>query len=159
MKELRKGDDVEMAHEKQTEILNRHVSNFNVLFVKLHNYHWFVKGPNFFTLHVKFEELYDEVAGHIDELAERLLAVKGTPVATMKEYLNTATLKEAEGESSADDMVQALVKDLDTLVEELKGDIETLEEGVGDEATADMLIGIRQSFEKHNWMLRSYLGE
>ncbi|WP_026690038.1 Dps family protein [Alteribacter aurantiacus] len=148
-----------MAHEKQTEILNRHVSNFNVLFVKLHNYHWFVKGPNFFTLHVKFEELYDEVAGHIDELAERLLAVKGTPVATMKEYLNTATLKEAEGESSADDMVQALVKDLDTLVEELKGDIETLEEGVGDEATADMLIGIRQSFEKHNWMLRSYLGE
>ncbi|MBM7095908.1 DNA starvation/stationary phase protection protein [Bacillus sp. H-16] len=148
-----------MAHEQQTEILNRHVSNFNVLFVKLHNYHWFVKGPDFFTLHVKFEELYNEVAGHIDELAERLLAVQGKPVATMREYLETATVKEAEGESSANEMVEALVKDFDTLVEELKGDIETLEEHVGDEATADMLIGVRQSFEKHNWMLRSYMGQ
>ncbi|RNA69729.1 Dps family protein [Alteribacter keqinensis] len=148
-----------MAHEKQTEILNRHVSNFSVLFVKLHNYHWFVKGSDFFTLHVKFEELYNEVAGHIDELAERLLAVQGKPVATMREFLETATVKEAEGESSANEMVEALVKDFDTLVEELKGDIETLEQHVGDEATADMLIGVRQSFEKHNWMLRSYMGQ
>ncbi|UCZ55338.1 DNA starvation/stationary phase protection protein [Bacillus shivajii] len=147
-----------MAHEKQTEILNRHVSNWNVLFVKLHNYHWYVKGPHFFTLHEKFEELYDEAAGHIDELAERLLAVDGKPVGTMKEYLNISTIKEAEGEKSAEQMVQDLVKDFDKVVEELKSDIEKLED-VGDEPTADMLIGVRQSVEKHNWMLKSFLGE
>ncbi|PYZ97883.1 DNA starvation/stationary phase protection protein [Alteribacter lacisalsi] len=148
-----------MAHEKQTEILNRHVSSLNVLFVKLHNYHWFVKGPDFFTLHEKFEELYNETADHIDELAERLLAVKGRPVGTMREYLELSSLQEASGEDKAEQMVQALSKDFDVLIEELKGDIETLEEEVGDEATADMLIEIRQSFEKHNWMLRSYLGQ
>ncbi|WP_096435547.1 Dps family protein [Alteribacter populi] len=146
-----------MAHEKQTEILNRHVSNFNVLFVKLHNYHWFVKGPNFFSLHEKFEELYNEMAEHIDELAERLIGLKGVPLATLKEYLETTTLQEAQGEKSAGEMVQVTANDFSTVIEELKADIETLEEEVGDEATADMLIAIRQSFEKHNWMFQSYL--
>ncbi|TMW73084.1 Dps family protein [Alteribacter natronophilus] len=148
-----------MAHEKQSEILNRHVASFNVLFVKLHHYHWYVTGPDFFTLHEKFEELYNETQGHIDELAERLLTVKGKPVSTMREYLELSSIKEASDEKSAKDMVRTLNTDFDTLIEELKGDIEALEEKVGDEDTADMLIAIRQSFEKHNWMLRSYLGE
>ncbi len=148
-----------MAHTQTTEILNRHVANWNVMFVKLHNYHWYVKGPHFFTLHEKFEELYNEAAEHIDELAERLLALKGKPVASMKVYLETTTLKEAEGEQEAEDMVRSLVADFDTLSSELKEDIETLEDDADDEATADMLIEIRQSVEKHNWMLRSFLGE
>ncbi len=45
-----------------TESLNTQVANFSVLYMKLHNYHWYVKGENFFTLHVKFEELYTEAA-------------------------------------------------------------------------------------------------
>ncbi|WP_096189261.1 Dps family protein [Evansella halocellulosilytica] len=149
-----------MPHEKQTEILNRHVANWNVLFVKLHNYHWYVKGPHFFTLHEKFEELYNEAAGYIDELAERLLALKEKPVATMREYLDISTINESEaGESlSAEQMVKNLVQDFNEVDNELKADIETLEEA-GDEATADMLIEIRQSVEKHNWMFRAFLGE
>jgi starvation-inducible DNA-binding protein len=152
-------DDLFMAHKQTTEILNRHVANWNVMFVKLHNYHWYVKGPDFFTLHEKFEELYNESAEHIDELAERLLALKGKPIASMRGYLEKTTLNEAEGETEAKDMVRELVKDFDTLSNELKEDIETLEDDADDEATADMLIGIRQSVEKHNWMMRAYLGQ
>ncbi|MFA9557320.1 Dps family protein [Evansella sp. AB-rgal1] len=148
-----------MAHEKTADILNRQVANWNVLFVKLHNYHWYVKGVNFFKLHEKFEELYNEAAGHIDELAERLLTLKGEPVATMKEYLEIATIKEAQGERAAEDMVKTLIQDFDTLIAELSSDIETLDGDLDDEGTADMLIGVRQSVEKHNWMLRSFLGE
>ncbi|MBU9711257.1 Dps family protein [Evansella tamaricis] len=148
-----------MAHEITAKILNRQVANWNVLFVKLHNYHWYVKGVNFFKLHEKFEELYNEAAGHIDELAERLLTINGEPVATMKEYLEIATIKEAAGERSADEMVKTLAQDFETLSEELNNDIGLLEDEVGDEATADMLIAVRQSVEKHTWMLRSFLGE
>ncbi|MFC4735480.1 Dps family protein [Bacillus daqingensis] len=148
-----------MAHKQTTEILNRHVANWNVMFVKLHNYHWYVSGPNFFTLHEKFEELYDEAQEHIDELAERLLALKGRPVASMKVYLETSTINEAEGEQTAEEMVEALVHDFTQLSDELKEDIETLEDDADDEATADMLIEIRQSVEKHNWMLRAFLGK
>ncbi|PYZ93277.1 DNA starvation/stationary phase protection protein [Salipaludibacillus keqinensis] len=150
---------IELAHEKTAKILNRQVSNWNVLFVKLHNYHWYVKGPHFFTLHEKFEELYNEAAGHIDELAERLLALKGKPVATMKEYLNQSTIAEAEGDKNSEEMVRALISDFDQLAKELKEDVEALEEDADDETTADMLIEIRQSVEKHTWMLRAFLGK
>ena len=72
---------------KLHEILNKQISTWSVLYVKLHNYHWYVKGNQFFTLHVKFQELYEESTLHLDDLAERLLALEGKPVATMKEHL------------------------------------------------------------------------
>ncbi|SDN24056.1 Dps family protein [Alkalicoccus daliensis] len=147
-----------MAHKQTTEILNRHVANWNIMFVKLHNYHWNVKGSNFFTLHNKFEELYNEAAEHIDELAERLLSLKGKPVASMKVFLETTTISEASGEKTDVEMVRALVEDFETFSNELKEDIETLEGDADDEDTADMLVSIRQSVVKHNWMLRSFLG-
>ena len=62
------------------QVLNRQVANLNVLYVKIHNYHWYVKGPNFFTLHVKFEEFYNEVTVQMDEIAERILTLKGSPL-------------------------------------------------------------------------------
>ena len=55
------------------QAINKQVANWTVLYVKLHHYHWFVTGHHFFTLHEKFEELYDEANGHIDVLAERIL--------------------------------------------------------------------------------------
>lgn len=146
-----------MAHVKTEEILNRHVANWNVLFVKLHNYHWYVGGTHFFTLHAKFEELYNEAALHVDELAERLLALQGNPVASMKEFLDTATVKEAAGEKAYTEMLDTLIKDFELVSKELNDDVATLEGDADDEATADMLIAIRQSVEKHTWMLRQYM--
>ncbi len=145
-----------MSQEKVSTILNKQVANWSVLFVKLHNYHWYVKGPQFFTLHEKFEELYNEAAIHIDELAERLLALQGSPVATMTEHLETASVKEGKYELTSDDMVADIVNDFDTLIAELKDGMEAAE-SLGDDTTADMLLSIHQSIEKHNWMLRSFL--
>ncbi|CAG9622423.1 Dps family protein [Sutcliffiella rhizosphaerae] len=141
-----------------TEAVNKQVANWSVLFIKLHNYHWFVKGPEFFTLHEKFEELYGEAATHIDELAERLLAIDGTPVGTMKEILEIATIKEAEGKETAEQMVHSIAEDFSILIEELKDGMQVAEEA-GDETTGDMLLAIHQSVEKHNWMLRAFLGK
>ena len=52
------------------EALNKQLANNTVLWTKLHNYHWYVKGPNFFSLHAKFEELYDAVGVYVDDLAD-----------------------------------------------------------------------------------------
>ena len=84
------------------QVLNRQVANLNVLYVKIHNYHWYVKGPNFFTLHVKFEEFYNEVTVQMDEIAERILTLKGSPAATMKEYLELSSIQEAAGGEDAE---------------------------------------------------------
>ncbi|MBY9081307.1 DNA starvation/stationary phase protection protein [Paenibacillus sp. HN-1] len=146
--------------KSQTELhaaLNRQTANWTLLGVKLHHYHWFVSGPQFFTLHEKFEEFYNEAAGYVDELAERLLAIGGKPAATMKEYLALSSLQEATGGESAKDMVAALVKDFGVLVEESKALIGLAEES-GDQPTADLLIGIRSTLEKHVWMLTAFLG-
>ncbi|MCL6602700.1 MAG: DNA starvation/stationary phase protection protein [Paenibacillus sp.] len=139
------------------QILNRQVANLNVLYVKLHNFHWYVKGEQFFTLHVKFEELYDDVTLKMDEVAERLLSIKGSPVATMKEYLEMATIQEATGKEDARGMVQSLIEDFATVSEELVEGIELAEEG-SDQPTADLFIKIRSDLEKQQWMLRSFIG-
>lgn len=155
MYNIEKGDVI-MSKEKVSVILNKQIANWNVMFVKLHNFHWYVKGPQFFTLHTKFEELYTEAAVHIDELAERLLALGGQPVATMKEYLETSTVKEAAGGEKAEEMVKVITEDFDGMIDELKEGMEAAD-GLGDETTADMLLAIHQSLEKHNWMLKSFL--
>lgn len=139
-----------------TDIVNKQIANWSVLYIKLHNYHWYVKGPQFFTLHEKFEQLYNEAALHIDELAERLLALGEAPIATMKECLEQSSVKEATGQETAEQMVATIVSDFETMIGELKEGMQVAEE-VGDETTGDMLLGIHQSLEKHVWMLKSFL--
>ncbi|CAG7653222.1 Dps family protein [Paenibacillus allorhizosphaerae] len=141
-----------------TEVLNTQIANWSLLFIKLHNYHWYVKGQQFFTLHAKFEELYNEAALHVDELAERLLALKGNPVATMSEVLEKTTLHEASGSENAEQMVRAIANDFGTIIGELKEGMAVAEEA-GDETTGDMLLAIHSSLEKHVWMLESFLGK
>ncbi|MDZ5472614.1 Dps family protein [Bacillus sp. 31A1R] len=139
------------------QAVNRQVANWTVLYVKLHNYHWYVKGRNFFTLHEKFEEMYNEANVHIDELAERILALEGNPVATMKECLELASVQEASGNESAEQMVGSICGDFEKMVEELQDAIE-LAEKANDEGTGDMLLSVKQSLKKHIWMLKAYLG-
>ncbi|MFF2531887.1 Dps family protein [Brevibacillus sp. DP1.3A] len=137
-------------------VLNKQVANWTVLYTKLHNFHWNVKGPHFFTLHAKFEELYNEAAANLDSLAERVLSIGGKPVATLAACLNTASITEAEGNETAEQMVETIARDFSILVDELKLAMETADQA-DDEATADMLLGIRSGLEKHIWMLKSFL--
>lgn len=141
-----------------TDILNRQIANWSVLHMKLHNFHWNVKGPHFFTLHAKFEELYTEAAVHIDELAERLLALGGKPVATMSGCLQLASVKEVEENETAEQMVQSTVNDFNQMISELKAGME-LAGSVNDETTEDMFLAIHSALEKHVWMLNSFLGK
>lgn len=138
--------------------LNVQVANWSVLYTKLHHYHWFVKGPMFFSLHEKFEELYDEAAAVVDEAAERLLAIGGTPISTMKEYLETATIEEANKQLNANEMVTSLVEDYKKLKEELI-ELANIAEESNDTITADFAIGLIEKIDLHVWMFSAYLGE
>ncbi|HYK73444.1 MAG TPA: Dps family protein [Pseudoneobacillus sp.] len=140
-----------------SSIINKQIANWSVLFIKLHNYHWYVKGNQFFTLHTKFEEFYNEASLHIDELAERLLAIGGEPVAKMKDCLAIASVQEASGNETAEEMVQAISSDFSLLVGELKEGM-SIAEKENDEITGDMLLAIHSSLEKHVWMLKAFLG-
>src|SRR4051794_36868294 len=138
-------------------ILNKQIANWSVLYTKLHNYHWYVKGGQFFTLHVKFEEFYNQAGIHVDELAERLLAIGGRPAATMKEYLEISSIKEASSNESAEEMVESVINDFSIIIGELKEGMSYAEEK-NDETTGDMLLAIHSELEKHVWMLTAFLG-
>ncbi|MNC35115.1 General stress protein 20U [compost metagenome] len=144
------------SHTELHAALNRQTANWTLLGVKLHHYHWYVSGPQFFTLHAKFEELYNDAATYVDDLAERLLAIGGQPASTMTQYLALSELKEATGGETAKEMVAQLIKDFAVVAEELKGTISAAEE-LSDQPTADLLIGIRSSVEKTAWMLNAFL--
>jgi starvation-inducible DNA-binding protein len=139
------------------QAVNKQVANWTVLYVKLHNYHWYIKGRHFFTLHEKFEELYNEANEHIDVLAERVLALEGSPVATMRECLEMASVEEASGSEKEEDMVRSICNDFIKMEEELQGAIDIAEEA-NDEGTADMLLSVKQGLKKHIWMFKAFLG-
>ncbi|OCT15920.1 DNA starvation/stationary phase protection protein [Paenibacillus pectinilyticus] len=141
-----------------TDVLDKQVANFSVLYMKLHNFHWYVKGEHFFTLHVKFEELYTETTLHLDTIAERMLSLRAIPTASLQEHLNMASIKEAKQSTDGKVMVEQLVNDFTLLCSELTEGIQ-LAEDQKDQPTADMLITIRSSLEKHSWMLAAYLGK
>lgn len=136
--------------------LNQQVANLAVLFVKLHHFHWYVKGPSFFSLHAKFEELYDEVNELYDDFAERLLTIGEAPASTLKDYLAIATLKEGLPGLSSIEMVKSLHADISQLIKEFTAVLREAQ-AAGDEGTADMLIQAISNFEKTNWMLRATL--
>ncbi|MEH7452329.1 Dps family protein [Gottfriedia acidiceleris] len=148
--------DTSSISKTTVDVLNKQIADWNILFVKLHNYHWYVKGPNFFTLHTKFEEFYNEASLHIDELAERVLIIGGKPLATMREYLDTSSLKEANKNITSDEMVQDITKDYNYLIEELKDGME-IADSENDSVTHDLLLAIREQLAKHVWMLTAYL--
>ncbi|WP_436957576.1 Dps family protein [Staphylococcus sp. AS1337] len=145
------------SNEEVVKVLNQQVANWTVAFTKLHNFHWYVKGPNFFSLHTKFEELYDEASQYIDDLAERILAAGGNPVATLKESLELSIIEEAGKGYKAEEMVEELAKDFDNISKQLEQAIEVAS-NAEDDVTEDMFIGMQTNIDKHNWMLKSYLG-
>lgn len=141
--------------QELVQAVNKQVANWMVLYMKLHHYHWFVKGHHFFTLHAKFEELYDEANGHIDSLAERVLSIGGKPISTLKECMEISSIKEASGNESEIDMVRNVCTDFETMIQEMET-VMKLAEAANDQGTSDMLLGIIGGLQKHVWMLKAY---
>lgn len=141
---------------KLEKSLNREVGNLILFYVKLHNYHWFVKGPNFFRLHELFEDMYDEITETYDEVAERMLMLGMKPVASLKDSLAVATLKEATGKETVEEMVKAVLEDYKQLDAGFKEILDLAGENE-DDATEDLMTSTRATFQKHIWMLTEYL--
>lgn len=140
-------------------VLNDLIANQGVLFVKLHQYHWYVQGPYFFTLHEKFEDLYNETSDYFDAFAERLIAKSEKPYATLSEFLEHATVTEKpyDKKISAEEMVSHLIDDYQTIKGITVQGI-TLAGEENDSVTEDMLIGYEEHIDLTIWMLQAFLG-
>ena len=79
--------------KKLTDELNGLLANYQIFYQNLRGYHWNIKGENFFELHVKFEEYYNDAQVKIDEIAERILTLGKTPFHSYSDYLEENQLK------------------------------------------------------------------
>lgn len=144
--------------EESTEIvasLNKLLANYHVHYQKLRNFHWNVTGGDFFDLHDKFEELYNEALANIDLVAERIRVFGMTPYSLITDYLEHSDIKEVGTNLSSSNMVEEVLKDFEILAENMNDCAEKVAE-LGDSATEDMLIAFIKSIELHHWMLTSF---
>ena len=139
--------------------LNDLLANYHIHYQKLRGCHWNVKGSHFFTLHVKFEELYGNAQLTIDELAERILTLGKAPHSTFAEYLKVSSIKEINTVGMKDtDMVLSIMDDFSNLIE-MEREIMATTADAGDDGTNDLINKFMQFKEKNNWMLRAFVGK
>ncbi len=136
--------------------LNGYLANLQVLYVKLHNYHWNIEGDHFFTLHEVLEELYNSVAEEVDEVAERVLKIGHRPVGRLSDALKESTITEADNTGIGGAAIaKNLVADYRSLIDQLRSLIEVAGNH-GDEGTADDAVGFLKDKEKQVWMLTAF---
>ena len=121
---------------------------------KLQNYHWNVKGHDFFTIHAKLEEYYNEVNEQIDEIAEHILILNGQPLGTMKDYINTSDIEEAKNEKiTSQEIFTEVIKDLEKLLEDVK-QIKKCADENEDYPTSSLMDEYIENYGKKLWMLK-----
>jgi starvation-inducible DNA-binding protein len=126
------------------------------LYLKTHNFHWNVTGPMFQTLHLMFEQQYNELALAVDLVAERIRALGHPAPGSYAQFSKLSSISEATGVPKAEDMICQLVEGQEALVRTLRNVFPTAEKA-SDQVTLDLLTQRMQVHEKTAWMLRSLL--
>ena len=138
--------------------LSRVLADTFTLYLKTHNFHWNVKGPMFHTLHLMFEEQYNELWLASDGIAERIRALGGTAPGSYREFSQLTYLREPEVRLSATEMIAELLRDHETAARTARWAISVARTSV-DAPTEDLLTQRLIAHEKTMWMLRSTLAE
>lgn len=141
--------------EKTVFELNVLLADYHLYYQKLRNFHWNIVGENFFDLHNKFEELYNDAKIKIDEIAERILTLRSQPLSNLSQYLDISNIKESDSDLKDRQMIDALLKDHAPLLEQMRKVLDIAEDG-GDEGTVDMIGAYIRELEKTSWMLDAW---
>jgi starvation-inducible DNA-binding protein len=139
-------------------VLKKVLADEYVLYTKTRRYHWNVEGQHFHDLHKFFESQYEELDEAIDEVAERIRSLGVYAAGSLQEFLASTRLTEDHnGQISAIQMVENLLSDHETVIREIRLDLERVKDEFGDAGNQDFLTGLMEDHEKMAWMLRSML--
>ena len=147
------------AHLKNSiSILSSILANEMTLYIKLRKFHWNVSGQSFMELHKLFEGQYTQLEVSIDETAERISKLGGKTIGTMREFSDLTIIKESPNQYPGQkEMLQELVEDHETLIVQLRKDVDASADENKDAGTADFLTGLMLAHETMAWTLRRYL--
>jgi len=152
-------NSIGLNKEKSVEIvqdLNQLLANYQQFYMNLRGFHWNVKGNAFFELHLKFEELYNDINIKVDDIAERVLALDGIPLHSFTDYQAITKIKEVKNLTNGKEMVFSILEDFKLLLIEQR-QILTKASDSGDEGTNTLMSDYITEQEKTVWMLKAYL--
>ena len=141
-----------------TEQLNLLFASYNVYYQNLRSFHWHIQGNNFFDLHNKFEDLYNDAKMKIDEIAERILTLRQKPLGNMSEYLKFSNIEESEDILNDTEMVINILGNHKILIALMRNVIMAANEA-GDEGTIDLVGSYLADLEKSSWMFDAWLSK
>jgi len=142
--------------KKLAENLNELLANYSLFYQNTRGYHWNIKGQKFFELHVKFEELYNDLLLKIDEVAERVLTLGYTPEHNYTEYKKISKITESKKVSDGVKAVEEIVNSLGTVIL-LQREILSRAADINDEGTNALMSDYIRAQEKMVWMYSAYL--
>jgi starvation-inducible DNA-binding protein len=129
-----------------------------VLYTKTRNAHWNVEGTDFHSMHVFFEQQYNELDETMDSVAERIRQLGHYAPATLQSFLSLTHLTEKLGEKNDSlGFIKELVMDHEAIIVNLRENIKRFADEYGDAGTSDFITGLMEEHEKMAWMLRAHL--
>ncbi|MEO0527093.1 MAG: Dps family protein [Bacteroidota bacterium] len=142
--------------DELAEMLNQLLANYQVFYQNLRGLHWNIKGREFFELHLKFEEFYDDAVNKIDEIAERILTLESEPLHTFSDYINYSKIMEEKSIINGIQGIEIIIKNYSIIISQERK-ILNLSGTADDEGTASLMSDYISQTEKKIWMLCSYL--
>lgn len=143
---------------RSAEKLNELLANYAIFYQNVRGYHWNVRGEKFFELHLKFEELYNDLFLKIDEVAERILTLGHAPRHCYSTYQKVSAIKESMEVSDGLKAVEDILHSFKVIIA-LQRDVLTLSADAGDEGTNALMSDYIRAQDKLVWMYSAYLNK
>ena len=143
-----------MKFEKTNGILNQLVADLSQFSVVIHQTHWYMRGPEFLTLHPLMDEFMDEINDQLDVISERLITLDGSPYSTLREFADNTKIEDEIGtwDRTIPERMEILISGYRYLADLYQKGIEVSGEE-GDDCTQDIFIGFKTDIEKKIWMV------
>ena len=136
--------------------LNKLLADYQIFYMNVRGFHWNIKGDRFFELHLKFEELYNDILLKVDEVAERILTLGHTPNHNFTDYRILSKIKECAQVSNGIKAVEDILNSLQTIII-LQRELLIISSDAGDEGTNALMSDYIRAQEKLVWMYSSFL--
>ncbi|MEG1543183.1 MAG: Dps family protein [Tannerellaceae bacterium] len=143
------------AAGRVVEALQQLLADYQVFYTNLRGFHWNIKGHAFFVLHGKFEDMYNNAAEKVDELAERILMLGGEPANKFSDYLKVAQVKEVSGIACGDEALKNILETYSLFIAEERKLLALASDGK-DEGTVALMSDYLKEQEKLVWMLVAF---
>lgn len=152
-------NSIGLPQEETTQItkkLNELLASYSVLYMNTRGFHWNIQGKEFFELHQKFEDIYNTLVVQIDEIAERILTLEGTPEHSFNSYLKLAKINPETDITDGNKALSYILEGYKTVIG-IQREILTAASDINDEGTVTLMSDYITAQEKEIWMYRSYL--